>query len=50
MKQNPTEQADTTESRLDQQSDDPNTQIPPIITKKQKKSKIENYVFYTIQM
>jgi hypothetical protein len=25
----PTAQADTTESRLDQQSDDPNTQIPP---------------------
>jgi hypothetical protein len=41
----PTEQADTTESRLDQQSDDPNTQIPPIVTKKNKSLKIENYVF-----
>ena len=35
----PTAQADTTESRLDQQSDDPNTQIPPIVTKNTKKSK-----------
>jgi hypothetical protein len=33
-------------SRLDQQSDDPNTQIPPIVTKNTKKNKIENYVFY----
>jgi hypothetical protein len=41
----PTAQADTTESRLDQQSDDPNTQIPPIVTKNTKKLKIENYVF-----
>jgi hypothetical protein len=30
------QQADTTESRLDQQSDDPNTQIPLIITKNTK--------------
>ena len=35
----PTEQADTTQSRLDQQADDPNTQIPPIVTKNTKKSK-----------
>jgi hypothetical protein len=38
-------EADTTESRLDQQSDDPNTQIPPIVTKNKKSLKIENYVF-----
>jgi hypothetical protein len=30
---------------LDQQSDDPNTQIPPIVTKQNKSLKIENYVF-----
>jgi hypothetical protein len=36
MKQSFPPQADTTESRLDQQSDDPNTQIPPIVTKNTK--------------
>jgi outer membrane PBP1 activator LpoA protein len=41
----PTEQADTTESRLDQQSDDPNTNSANSYKKTQKSLKIENYVF-----
>jgi hypothetical protein len=50
MKQSFPHRKPTRQSRLDQQSDDPNTQIPPIVTKTQKNLKIENYVFYTIQM
>jgi hypothetical protein len=47
MKQSFPQQADTTESRLDQQSDDPNTNSA---NTKNTKSKDRKLRFYTIQM